>query len=103
MFFKDTIKDWFWEIYDKATGKHWPPFVDQYKPQNGSTTILKFITSSESKSNASGTLVGMGLVVLSISAIVEGLLFSKLKKVTLNYAIDAVSKGTLSNFAEVFQ
>ena len=79
LFFKDTIKDWFWKIYDKGTGKHWPPFVDQYKPQNGSTTILKFITSYASMSNASGTLVGMALVVLSISAIVEGLLFLQLK------------------------
>lgn len=67
------IKLELWWIYDEETGKLLLPFVDQYKPQNGSTTILKFITFYES--NASGTLVGMGLVVLCISAIVEGLLF----------------------------
>ena len=48
--------------------------------------------------------MGMGLVVLCISAIVEGLLFfnSNLKK-NLNYAIDAVSKGISSNFAAASQ
>ena len=72
-FFKHFIKLELWRIYDEENGKLLLPFVDQYKPQNGSTTILKFITCYES--NASGTLVGMGLVVLCISAIVEGLLF----------------------------
>ena len=75
LFSKDSTKDWLWKIYDKATGKLWSPFVDEYKPQDGSTTILKFISSQEYKSNASGTLEGMGLVVLCISPIVEGLLF----------------------------
>ena len=75
LFFNDSTDLWLWRIYDSTTGELLQPYVDQYKPQDGSTTILKFIISYESMSNASGTLVGMALVVLSISAIVEGLLF----------------------------
>ena len=75
LFFNDSTDLWLWRIYDSTTGELLQPYVDQYKPQDGSTTILKFITSYASMSNASGTLVGMALVVLSISAIVEGLLF----------------------------
>ena len=73
LFFNDSTDLWLWRIYDSTTGELLQPYVDQYKPQDGSTTILKFTTCYES--NASGTLVGMGLVVLCISAIVEGLLF----------------------------
>ncbi|XP_022793470.1 uncharacterized protein LOC111332411 isoform X1 [Stylophora pistillata] len=74
---EDSTKDWQWKIYDKATEKLSAPFVDQFKPQDGSATILKFITSKESEQefNSSGEFVGMGLVFLCISAIVEGLLF----------------------------
>ena len=75
VFFKNSTKDRLWKIYDEATGELLPSFVDKYKPQEGSTTILKFITSMESESSASETLAGMGLIVLCISAIVEGLLF----------------------------
>ena len=98
-FFKDSIKDWLWKIYEEP-GKLWSTFLDHYKPQDGSTTILKFITSQESEFSASKTIVGMGLVVLCISAIVEGLL---LFLTQIYYAIDGVSEGISSNFTETFQ
>ena len=63
-------------IYDKGTGKLSKPYVDQYKPQDGSTTILKLITATTHgpEPNSSGKFVGMGLVGLCLVATVEGLL-----------------------------
>lgn len=48
-FFKDSIKDWLWKIYEE-TGKLWSPFVDYYKPQDGLTTILLSLSQARNLS-----------------------------------------------------
>ena len=76
-------------IYDKKTKKLYKPFVDQYKPQDGSTTILKLITGQDNPTTTILKLItgqepdpscgcnftGMGMVVLCLLASVETLWF----------------------------
>ena len=76
-------------IYDKKTKKLSKPFVDQYKPQDGSTTILKLITGQDNPTTTILKLItgqepdpscgcnftGMGMVVLCLLASVETLWF----------------------------
>ena len=90
-------------IYDKKAKKLFKPFVDQYKPQDGSTTILKLITGQDNptttilklitgQDNPTTTILklitgqepdpscgcnftGMGMVVLCLLASVETLWF----------------------------
>lgn len=70
---EDSKTDSYWMIYDKTTKELFKPFIDQYKPQDGSTTILKFITSQEPELSSGCNFMGTSLVVLCLLAIVEAL------------------------------
>lgn len=72
---EDSKTDSYWMIYDKKAKKLFKPFVDQYKPQDGSTTILKLITGQEPDHSCGCNFTGMGLVVLCLLTSVETLWF----------------------------
>ena len=104
-FFKDSIKDWLWKIYEE-TGKLWSPFVDHYKPQDGLTTILLSLSQARNLSlTPARHLWGWDWQSCASHPLWKACCFlnSNKRKKNFNYAIDAVSEGISSNFAAAFQ
>ncbi|KAJ7393227.1 hypothetical protein OS493_006196 [Desmophyllum pertusum] len=69
---QDPKTDTYWMIYDKETGKTTPLGVDQYKPQNGSSTIFRLVEGATHESttessetatepNSGSKFVGVGV------------------------------------------